>query len=243
MKYFWHKSKLREKFNTQLYMYHPLKHHNTLQWEPGMPAVCPPHGRPPSPNVTAVWNVWALFQWVLYTFKPPLSGCPPVSPEGPQGRTSHSPAALSSLVDKSQCQGQARERLLGLEGAEWTGASPLSTAVLHQSRQNPQEVGTWALDGAGGQRDIPLERRGRQHDSPGPHQSAAGRPSLHCPRWPGTVGSGQGGKRGRHGERPGLGPPHNAHRTDTHMPTEGQETGTRTYINSEHSGCLPPAKH
>ena len=46
------------------------------------------------------------------------------------------------------------------------------------------------------------------------------------------------GEKGRHGERPGLGPSHGADRTNTHVPPERQEGGTHTHththVNSKH---------
>ena len=116
-------------------MYHPLKYQETLYWEWGRPPVCSTQSVLPSWGVTAGWKVWVLFQRALYTFKHSLSRCPPASPEGPQGRTGHSPAVLTSLVGQSQCQGQARG--FGV----WKGQSGWKNHPWAPGGQSPQEVG------------------------------------------------------------------------------------------------------
>ena len=159
-----------------------------------------------------------------------------------------------------QCQGQARG--FGV----WRGQSGWKNHPWAPGGQSPQEVGTWALGRSGGQRVIPGQKpkpvgwaSGKERQAAGLTRASSVSSWVATPPLP-TVTERQAvvwGEKGRHGERPGLGPPHGADRTHTHMPPERQEGGTHTqthtltantwrdthtHVNSKHSAaCHPPS--
>ena len=141
----------------------------------------------------------------------------------------------------------AGKRLRGLKGAEWTEASPLNTGWAEPTGGGDTGPGqAWGSEGhpwaeAQTSRLSLWEGKGgsRTHQDL-ISQQLGGHPSTaHSDLdWQAVVW----GERGRHGERSGLGPPHNADRTNTHLPPERQEGGTHTptHVNSKHSGACNP---